>query len=89
MHYEKENLSNLYYNVQFLNHNAKLRRVWVIPKYFGQIFSELLRRGGRDATKGGQRPKSCREQINIPNYFVVSKELFTFAALTMIYSLKL
>ena len=52
-------------------------------------FSELLRRGGMDATKGAQRPKSCREQINIPNYFVVSKELFTFAALTMIYSLKL
>jgi hypothetical protein len=42
-----------------------------------------------DATKGGQRAKSCREQRNLPNYFVVSEELFTFAALTMIYSLKL
>ena len=60
MHYEKENLSN-HYNVQFLNHNAKVRRVWVISKYLGQIFIELLRRGGIEATKGDQRPKSCRE----------------------------
>ena len=88
MHYEKENLSN-HYNVQFLNHNAKVRRVLANSKYLGQIFIELLRRDRLEATKGGQRPKSCREQINIPNYFVVSKELFTFAALTMIYSLKL
>ena len=69
MHYEKENLSN-HYNVQFLNHNAKVRRVLAISKYLGQIFSELLRLGGRDATKGAQRPKSCREQIYFPNYFV-------------------
>ena len=43
-----------------LNCDAKLRRVWVISKYLGQIFLELLRRGGRDATKGAQRAKSCR-----------------------------
>ena len=59
MHYEKENLSN-HYNVQFLNHNAKLRRVLAISKEMREIFSELLRRDRLEATKGDQRPKSCR-----------------------------
>ena len=40
--------------------DAKVQRVWAISKYLGQFFSELLRRGGMDATKGNQRPKSCR-----------------------------
>ena len=40
--------------------DAKVRRVSAISKYLGQFFSELLRRGGMDATKGGQRAKTCR-----------------------------
>ncbi len=40
--------------------DAKVRRVLAISKYLGNIFIELLRRGGIEATKGNQRPKSCR-----------------------------
>ena len=43
-----------------LKSDAKLRRVLAISKYLGLIFAELLRRDRLDATKGGQRPKSCR-----------------------------
>ena len=40
--------------------------------------------------KGSPKAKILSyEQINFPNCFAVSKEMFTFAALTMIYSLKL
>ena len=63
--------------------DAKVRRVLPDSKYSGEIFSELLRQGIKDATKGGLRAKSCREQRILPNYFVVSEELFTFAAETL------
>jgi len=40
--------------------DAKVWCVSAISKYLGNIFIELLRRGGIEATKGGQRVKSCR-----------------------------
>ena len=52
-----------------LKSDAKLRRVLAISKYLGLIFAELLRRDRLDATKEAQRPKSCREQIIIPNFY--------------------
>ncbi len=52
-----------------LKSDAKLRRALGISKEMHEIFSELLRRDRIEATKGGQRPKSCREQIIIPNFY--------------------
>ena len=63
--------------------DAKVRRVLPDSKYSGEIFSELLRQGGNETTKLAQGAKSCREQRILPNYFVVSEELFTFAAETL------
>ena len=46
--------------------------------------------GWERCDKGRSKAKILSyEQINFPNCFAVSKDLLTFAALTMIYSLKL
>jgi len=63
--------------------DAKVRRFWPDSKEMSGFFSDLLRQGGNETTKGGLRAKSCREQRILPNYFVVSEELFTFAAETL------
>ena len=56
-----------YYYLILLFATAKVQRLLPDSKNLGEIFSELLRQGGNETTKGAQRPKDCREQINIPN----------------------
>ena len=41
--------------------DAKVRRFCPDSKNLGEIFSELLRQGGNETTKGGLRAESCRE----------------------------
>jgi len=41
--------------------DAKVRRFWPDSKEMSGFFSDLLRQGGNETTKGGLRAKSCRE----------------------------
>ena len=52
-------------NLFCLIDDAKVRRFCPDSKNLGEIFSELLRQGGNETTKGGLRAKFCRETRKI------------------------